>query len=177
MICKICGTPIPEDREYCDACQERRAASAPAAPAEPVTGEVVQKKRPSSMKGILSLVFGGVSAMPTFVGYFLTVFATASLGVLLGGEQKAPLTRGECDAFALVGLVLAVVALAMTVVAIVLGAMAIRLFVRAKRERLPKPIPGFVMGIVGLSMGSFFALCNLISLLLSFIFLMMSTIG
>lgn len=177
MICKICGTPIPEDQEYCDACQERRAASAPAAPAETVAGEVVQEKRPSSLKGILALVFGGVSAIPTFVGYFLTVFAMASLGILLEGEQKAPLTRGECDAFALIGLVLTVVALAMTVVAIVLGAMAIRLFVRAKRERLPKPIPGFVMGIVGLSMGGFFALYNLISLFISFIFLMMSTVA
>ena len=51
MICKICGTPIPEDREYCDACQERRAASAPAAPAVEVKAEPAPEVKKEEAKG------------------------------------------------------------------------------------------------------------------------------
>ena len=149
MICKICGTPIPEDREYCDACLARHT-SVTARAAELSEEEKAAYRRRTRVPGIVALVCSIVAMLTFSVGCVLTMLSYFSFDT---EEAKATLSRETGDLLAALGAVFTVITAALCVVAVVFGIRAILSFRRAKSEGV-KAVGGLVMGIIGLAEGS-----------------------
>ena len=166
MNCKICGAPVAEGQEYCEAHQSLCVAAE--------AGEVAEK-RPSAKRGVLSLIFGAGALIPAIGGYVLSVLATAFSSALKG--DKPFLSMDGCLALGYAGLFFTLCAIAMAVLSAVFGIGAIRLFVSAKRAKQPKPVLGLVLGIVGISHGAFAAIYGSIGLFVSLVWAIVTIVG
>ena len=120
MNCKICGAPVPEGQDFCEA-----HASLPV-----VTAKGKEAVPPSSKKGIIAFVFGLGSLIPTLAGYIMSGMAVAFLAALRNGTPVVPLDG--CRLLALFGFLCTQCSMAMIVLSVVLGIGAIRCFARAR---------------------------------------------
>jgi len=130
MYCYKCGKYTESDETLCPECKAKENKVEPQVivlEEEVITPPQSSVKKPSNKYGIASIVLAELAVIPVFVA------ARASVQYMINTL-----------------VVSAVIAGLMIVVSLLLGIFQIKEFVSAGKDKRKRPVPGFVMGLIGI---------------------------
>ena len=163
MYCYKCGKYVETDDTLCPDCKQKQAqeqAELKVVVTEQTATTAVQPNGPSNKAGIVGLVMSMVSIT-------LTIIAVVCAAVGIGLAEEAYADYEAAYGVAALAIVLQLAATAFIVLAIVYGVKGIKNFKLACRLGTKKPLPGFIMGIAGLSATLISAIYGLYSFILA----------
>lgn len=133
MSCYKCGKYTETDETLCPECKAKENKVEPqviVVEEEVITPPQSSVKKPSNKYGIASIVLEELAVIPVFVAARASVQLPYMINTLV---------------------VSAVIAGLMLVASLLLGIFQIKEFVSAGKDKRKRPIPGFVMGLIGIS--------------------------
>ena len=133
MYCSKCGKYTETDETLCPECKAKENKVEPqviVVEEEVITPPKSSVKKSSNKYGIASFVLSELAVIPVFVALRASVRLPYMINTLV---------------------VSAVIAGLMIVASLLLGIFQIKEFVSAGKDKRKRPVPGFVMGLIGIS--------------------------
>lgn len=170
MYCRKCGKQIDYDARVCKECEETEAFFGPDTPEK--QQPPVQQKQPAQPINPYApqppYYYVPQQSMPQpmpMQGSNKKGFGVALTAVILGGVAEF-LSAIAAELVATGYMVMALLALGCAIPALILGIKSIKLFFSEKKAGNVKPIPTFVMGLIGTILSGSVLLSTSLSLLL-----------
>ena len=145
MYCYKCGKYTETDETLCPECKAKENKVEPqviVVEEEVITPPQSSVKKPSNKYGIESIILAELAVIPVFIA------ARASVQYMINTL-----------------VVFAVMAGLMLVASLLLGIFQIEEFVSAGKDKRKRPVPGFVMGLIGISNTALLSFMLLVSCL------------
>ncbi len=141
MFCNKCGRYTETDDNLCPECQAQVQTPVVVQVEEQVVAPI-QPTKAKNGAGIVAMIVSFVGAILVIVAAGLLV---AAVELLAEGYSYM-----DIAGLATIGSVAQFVSLPFLVVTLIFGIFAIKNFVKANKAGTKKPLPGFIMGLIGL---------------------------